>query len=61
MSRVIVKTKMQMQIPAQEGRNMAITEKGQLRVVTLTRPLTHMTFVFLPEKQFVDVSLLEAK
>lgn len=52
---------MQMQIPAQEGRNMAITEKGQLRVVTLTRPLTHMTFVFLPEKQFVDVSLLEAK
>lgn len=61
MSRVILNTKMQIQIPGQEGSNMAVTGKGQLRVVTLTGPLTHMTLVFLPEKQFVDVSLLEVK
>jgi len=61
MSRVILNTKMQSQIPAQEGGNMAVTGKGQLRVVTLTGLLTHMTLVFLPEKPFVDASLLEVK
>lgn len=61
MSRVVLNTKMQIQIPAQEGSNVAVTGKGQLGVVTLTGPLTHTALLFLPEKQFVDTSLLEVK
>lgn len=53
---------MQIHIPAQEVNNMAVTGKGLLRAdPNWTFGLTNMTLMFLPEKQFVDVSLLGVK
>lgn len=62
-SGVILDTKMQIQIPAQENSNTAFAGKGQMRAVTnwTADTFDYLTLLFLPEEQFVHLSFLEAK
>lgn len=62
-SGVILGTKMQIQIPAQENSDTAFAGKGQMRAVTnwTSDTCDYLTLFFLPEEQFMHLSLLEAK